>query len=729
MFLSKNYLLGWVAMSVFFSLIALLDPFPTLRNRASDLWFVPQAPSGNIVLLKIDDESLNKIGHWPWPRETIARLIQTLDDASVIGIDITFKEPSRLGDRDDIVLENTFKNLNTPVVLATDIETKDKIAYPLRRFVQYTHPGFSNIIVDSDGVVRRIEKGRSGILSFAGAVSALHKRRTLSSETLLGSEDLVRIHYRGPNNTYPSFSAIDVLNNKVPKSWIEGRIVLIGVTASDVKNFYQTPFGLMSGLEIQANAIDTLLGEILYTFNPWVSVGVIFALSFIVIWTSIRIRNAFLILLVLLGLFAFYSAAAFISFGNFFILDLVYPGLAIIGTSLIFNTSQYIAAARREQNVRKSLNYLKAMVESMVEGIIMTDTQYRITIINPAAKQILALSPSAEEASINLSAIGDKKYRVKELLKKSLVSDKILKLDEVLIGDRFFQIFTAPVKTATGDLLGGIIIFHDITPEKEVEKIREDYTSMLVHELRSPLDGIKKMTAVMLENDSFAKQEDLDKKYKMLIHDGATQMLELVNNLLDVAKIEAGKFKIYKEPSSIKQVVENRINFFQASAQSAKIQLTARYGKNIPEKINFDPVRISQVLNNLISNALKFAGSGGKIVIDIFYHRKGNEVEEELKRQEAFPLLNKKLNKAANSLIVAVSNTGPAIPREILPQLFSKFKQFAIDRKIRAKGTGLGLVIAKGIVEEHGGFIGAESQEGVGTTFYFTIPDPPPTSS
>ena len=87
-----------------------------------------------------------------------------------------------------------------------------------------------------------------------------------------------------------------------------------------------------------------------------------------------------------------------------------------------------------------------------------------------------------------------------------------------------------------------------------------------------------------------------------------------------------------------------------------------------------------------------------------------------------FPLLNKDINKISDSLIIAVTNTGPAIPREVLPQLFSKFKQFEAAKKARAKGTGLGLVIAKGIVEEHGGVIGAESKERVGSTFYFTIP-------
>ncbi len=688
--------------------------------------FTPQPTSGEIIIVKIDDESLNKVGQWPWPRETFGRLIRALNSASVIGIDVAFKEPSRLGDSDDIALENVFKSATVPIVLSVDIEADNKVALPLDRFIPHTYQGFSNVVVDSDGVVRFIETKRNKFSSFASAVSVLHGGQILSEETPFGNQDSVRISYHGRNNTYPSFSVIDVINGKAPDLLIDDKIVLVGVTASDIKNFYQTPFGLMSGVEIQANAIDTFLDEVSYTFNPWVSVGLIFALSFIVIWISVRIRNTLWLLLAVFGIFAFYSMIAFFSFGNFFILDLLYPGLAIVGTALIFNTSQYVATARKERNLRKSFNYLNAMVESMAEGIIMTDTHCKISVINPAAKQILGLAHNKTLSAINLSDIVNEKHKIKDKIEESITSNKILKIDEVLIGGKFFQIFTAPVKTTTetteNGLLGGVIIFHDITSKKEIEKIREDYTSMLVHELRSPLDGIKKMTATMITNDMLKKEKDLCKEYIALIHDGSAQMLELVNDLLDVAKIEAGKLDINKESADIQQIVENRISFFKVPAQNVRVELSACYDENIPKKINLDPIRISQVFNNLISNALKFTDAGGKVVIDVFYHEKGRNVKEEAKKAGMFPLLNKDVNKISDSLIIAVTNTGPAISREALPRLFSKFKQFEAAAKTSAKGTGLGLVIAKGIVEGHGGIIGAESKEGIGSTFYFTIP-------
>jgi PAS domain S-box-containing protein len=366
------------------------------------------------------------------------------------------------------------------------------------------------------------------------------------------------------------------------------------------------------------------------------------------------------------------------------------------------------------------------MVESMVEGIIMTDTQCKISVINPAAKEILGLTHHDTLSAMDLADIVDKKHKIKKRLEDSMALNKIFKLDEVLIGDRFFQIFTAPIKTAVktagSGLLGGVIIFHDITSEKEIEKIRQDYTSILVHELRSPLDAIKKMAAVMIKKDAFKERGGPYKEYVRLIHDDSAQMLELVNNLLDVAKIEAGKFDIRKEPSNIQQIVENRLSFFKVSAQNARVELFARYGKNIPKKIPFDPLRISQVLNNLISNALKFAGLKGKASVEVFCHKKGRDIRKEARRAGIQWFVDKNLNKISDSLVIAVSNTGPIIPREVLPQLFNKFKQFKTAARSNEKGTGLGLVIAKGIVEGHGGIMGVESKRGIGTTFYFTIP-------
>ena len=162
------------------------------------------------------------------------------------------------------------------------------------------------------------------------------------------------------------------------------------------------------------------------------------------------------------------------------------------------------------------------------------------------------------------------KFNIKGRLEESIKLNKTLVTEDVLIGNRFFQVLTFPVKEninkQTGDVIGGGAIFHDVSKEKEVEKMREDFTSMIVHELRSPLDGIKKMGELLRADDSIRKEDKSLLEYVGMIYDSSSNMLELVNDLLDVAKIESGKFEISKKESSITDLLLERIRLFDTIA-------------------------------------------------------------------------------------------------------------------------------------------------------------------
>jgi len=372
---------------------------------------------------------------------------------------------------------------------------------------------------------------------------------------------------------------------------------------------------------------------------------------------------------------------------------------------------------------------LNAMVESMSEGVVMTDKDYRIVVVNPAAKRAVGLDTNKEDLTIfdfidNL----DSKFDIKGRLEESVKLDKNLISEEVLIGDRFFQIYVSPVKSSLGmeenEILGGVIIFHDITHEKELEKMRQDFTSMMVHELRSPLDGIKKMSE-LIKGKKLTKSDEKYAEYTSLVYNDSSRMLELVKSLLDVAKLESGKIEIIKKPSSLKELINDRVKFYSSSAKDAKVILETQLAKDLPEQINFDPTKISQVLNNLISNSLKFTNMGGKITVQAFLHKKGEEIDKEVtKAQIKWQVKNydQKLLNLPTVVIVGVTDNGLGISLENIKELFNKFKQFHDSKsKIENRGTGLGLVIAKGIVEAHNGIIGVASSEGEGSTFYFTL--------
>ncbi len=386
------------------------------------------------------------------------------------------------------------------------------------------------------------------------------------------------------------------------------------------------------------------------------------------------------------------------------------------------------AVSRLEDVIKTEQGKVGAMVESMTDGVVMTDKDYRVVVTNPSAKRIIGIDEQKDATIFDFINHLGKKFDIRGRLEESVTLNKIFIENEVILGDKVFQIFVSPVKKEDTlnkkEIFGGVVIFHDITHEKEVEKMREDFTSMMVHELRSPLDGIKKMGELMRSDPSIREDKKTYSEYLGMMYKSSSEMLELVNDLLDVAKIESGKFDIRKIPTDIKKIIKERVQFFSTLANDANVELSILFGDSLPEKVEVDPVRIGQVLNNLISNALKFTGPNGNITIQAFMHKENESLESEVNKAGIKWFIdsnNKELEKYKNSLFIAVTDTGDGIKKENIDKLFSKFTQFEKSTVSDKKGTGLGLSISKGIVEAHGGVIGVSSEKGIGSTFYFTI--------
>jgi len=375
------------------------------------------------------------------------------------------------------------------------------------------------------------------------------------------------------------------------------------------------------------------------------------------------------------------------------------------------------AVTRLQEVVESENSKLNTMVASMTDGVIMTDTDYRIVVVNPAAKKAVGLE-NKNDLSVSDFAKGlAGKLDLKDKIEESVRVEQIFISEEISLPSGFYKIAISPVKDKWRPL-GCVIVFRDITHEKEVERIKEDFTSMIVHELRSPLDSIKKIVELMRE--SKIKKVKQVECFQM-IYGSSSDMLELVNNLLDIAKIEAGKFELKKQPSDIKEIINSRILFFNITAKDANVKITSQLAKNIPDKVGFDPHTISQVLNNLFSNAIKFNRENGSVAVQALLHKKGESLIQEAKNSGINWFIKKDIADISDSLFVAITNTGAGIAPDQINKLFNKFVQV---KTVFAKkgGTGLGLAITKSIVESHGGVVGAESIEGQGATFYFTLP-------
>lgn len=385
------------------------------------------------------------------------------------------------------------------------------------------------------------------------------------------------------------------------------------------------------------------------------------------------------------------------------------------------------AVTRLQEVVTSEKSKLNSMVLSMADGIVMTDLDYKILVINPAARKALSLDPTKEVTIFDFIDNLGGKFDIKGRLEESVKLVKEYTSERILLGENFFQIFVMPVRSPSvmgqENITGGVVIFHDVTSEVEIETLRKDFTSMLVHELRSPLDGVKKISEV-LKNKSIVQTNESYDEYIDLIYKNSSGMLEIVNDILDVAKIEAGKFDIQKREGNFVKTVESRVNFYKITASSLSIKLETSFGKDIPEKVMFDQEGVEHILNNLISNALKYTNKDGEVSVLAFLHKEGSSLEEEAK-EVSYKSKNVLPSDIGNSpcIVVLVADNGIGIDEDNIKSIFSKFKQLDTKNKVPKKnGTGLGLVIAKAITEEHGGSIGVVSSAGVGSTFYFTIP-------
>jgi signal transduction histidine kinase len=386
-----------------------------------------------------------------------------------------------------------------------------------------------------------------------------------------------------------------------------------------------------------------------------------------------------------------------------------------------------MAVSRLQEVVKKEKGKLNAMVESMGDGVLMVDSEYRVVVANPAIKKIIKVDKNKEINVFDFIDVLGGKFDIRGRLEESVSKKVSYVSDRINIDDVFFEIGVYPVSHSLSkggnQMLGAVVVFHDITKDIELERVREEFTGMIVHELRSPLDGIKKIIELIVSG-SITTDSDKFKEYLNMAHQSSASMLELVNDILDLSKLQAGKFEVNKEKSDIKEIIANRISFYKISADGRGISLGVSLNHNLPDFLDFDPQAVKQILNNFISNAIKFTAKGGSVLVSAFIFDPKESFPKDLDKGNisVFPE-EKDIKIKKPSLCVVVSDVGTGIPENNIKDLFHTFKQAKLNPVDReSKGTGLGLVIAKGIAEEHGGTVGVVSKEGMGSSFFFTIP-------
>lgn len=370
-------------------------------------------------------------------------------------------------------------------------------------------------------------------------------------------------------------------------------------------------------------------------------------------------------------------------------------------TEVLFKIARLASneATKLQELLESEKARLVQAVQSLADGLLMVDTKYHLVLINKKLTEMLSTVSAPSLFDIASALPGN--FDLRSMVEMAVTTEEELPQKEIVVKNRTLQVVASRVLDKISQKpMGVVVLFHDITDAKSLEKLRQDFTSMMVHELRSPLTNIRS-TAALVEGDiDKLKKEELV-NYLENINASAFSMLEVVNDLLDVAKMESGSFDVICEDGDLASVVAERVETFRPQAENKGLKLSLDISPNLP-KGYFDRVRIKQVLNNLISNAVKFTQAG--------------EVNVKVAPEA--------VNENLVDIVVSVSDTGMGIDPEEGNKLFSRFGQLVRGRRSAAlKGSGLGLYIAKGIVEAQGGRIWFKSEgAGLGTTFFFTVP-------
>ena len=342
--------------------------------------------------------------------------------------------------------------------------------------------------------------------------------------------------------------------------------------------------------------------------------------------------------------------------------------------------------------LRQEKEQLSSLVNSMADGVITLTRSGDITVLNPPAEQFI------QDWYFTYNLTAEKKVKelpedLKQILLKVL-EEKNEIVEEITLNGRHWVLFITPLYDHN-HIRGAVAVIRDMTEERQLDKLRKDFISNVSHELRTPIALLRGYSEAIV--DDIAESVEEKNELAQIIHDESVRMERLVNELLDIGRIEAGHIELNTEQVSVDAFIERIYKKFSGAAVEQGIEL--RLKKDITKDIAiFDPDRIDQVFTNLISNALAHTKEGGYVLIDI------------LSDEDVF--------------YVEIEDNGSGIPEEDLPFIFERFYKADKSRKRSdsKQGTGLGLAIAKHIITAHKGTISVKSEIDVGTTFSFTIP-------
>jgi NtrC-family two-component system sensor histidine kinase KinB len=352
------------------------------------------------------------------------------------------------------------------------------------------------------------------------------------------------------------------------------------------------------------------------------------------------------------------------------------------------NISRVLAEKRRSE----------AIIRSMTDGLIVVDNTFKIIAINPMAARMLNITPGQAENRHFFEVIENQDLY--HYLKTTVETGQPPQLSEtsasltITLGDQvqYYQFAMTPVKTEQNQMIGVVLLLQDVTKLKTLDHLKSEFVMTASHELRTPLTSIAMSIGLLVEN-AYSKLAKNEQDLLYAAQEEVQRLRTLVNDLLDLSKIESGRMEMEFESVKVSLLTERAISTLVTQAQEKGIELAQRLPET-PLEVKADPNKITWVLTNLIANAIRYTDWGGHIQVSA--------------------------RLAGDFVYMSVADDGAGIPLEYQSKIFDKFVQVKNDQAVG--GSGLGLAICKEIVKAHAGAIWVDSAPDQGSTFIFTLP-------
>jgi two-component system phosphate regulon sensor histidine kinase PhoR len=362
-------------------------------------------------------------------------------------------------------------------------------------------------------------------------------------------------------------------------------------------------------------------------------------------------------------------------------------------------------------------NRSAAILASMAEGVAVMDAQERMVFCNQAFRRIFALGSAPCEGRPMVELVREPELLTIVRRALSGAAPEPGELERGTVHRQSFRVTASPLQS--GDTAGAALVLHDITDLRRLERVRRDFVANVSHEFKTPLTAIQGFAETLL--GGALEDKTNNRRFLEIIRTHAARLARLTDDLLELARIEAGRIELDRREVSLAEIIEACADTTRPRIENGKLQLELRIPDDLPD-VYADPRRLREILQNLLDNAAQYTPSGGQIWIEARLIPASNGPASASGAASAGSAGANGAANASASIAVTVGDTGIGIPHSDQERIFERFYRVDAARSREAGGTGLGLAITRHLVELHGGKIWVESEVGSGSEFHFSVP-------